>query len=342
MIYCPKCQVNLTDHAGRYHTCLDEKVCIDCGQNKPIGEFPSHASSYDGHKLRCNICWDKHKKADVVIKREQRRQYREQSRQEHYRRQHENVILREHGYRWRKTDEKVGDDDEYGCSTEEVWQLYTPQGNPIEIEEALAEIEHIGEYTKQSKAPIGNIADVTQWASELIQRNPLILDTETTGFGKQAEVIEMAIVDIAGQILMKTLIKCQDRIQPGASRVHGITDDMLKSSNIPTFPQVLNWIKAHIGNDKELVIYNSEYDLMVLRNTAKRYDLTFPAYRTHCLMLQYSAYVGELGNYGDYLHQKLDKACSEFGIERASHRALGDAQAARQVLLKLAVAKTIV
>ena len=329
-MFCSKCQVTISASS---HNCLDEKVCIDCGQKKPIGEFPKHPSSFDGHKHRCNVCWDKYKQAEVIIKQEQKRLQKEQSRQESHQRQQENAILKAHGYRWRKIEMEVSD-EEYGYYTEEKWQLYTPKGKSIEVEEALADIECL----EQPKEPMGNIAGVKQWARELIQRNPLILDTETTGFGEQAEVIEMAIVDISGRTIMKTLIQCQDKIQPGANRVHGITDDMLKSTNISTFPQVLNWLKAHIRDEKEIVIYNSEYDLMVLRNTAKRYNLTFPTYKTHCLMLQYSAYVGELGKYGDYLHQKLDRACLAFGIERASHRALGDAQAARQVLLKLASA----
>lgn len=295
------------------------------------GKVNQGVSSVDGHKHSCIVCWEKHltekRKSEWQAKQERKERDRQQREQNHQR----NTLLREHGYRWRSEEQEVDYGEEEDSRFEIVWQLYDKYNRPITLDQALSEIDSI----IHPQAPQGNILAVQSWAQELVQRRPLILDTETTGFGTQAEVIEMAIVDIAGHTFMRTLIKCQDRIPPQASRVHGITNDMIQPNNIPTFPQVLNWLKTHIGEDRELVIYNAEYDLMVLMNTAKRYGLTFPSYETHCLMLQYSAYVGEPGTQGPYRYQKLARACTEFGIEHVSHRALGDAQAARQVLLKL-------
>ncbi len=178
---------------------------------------------------------------------------------------------------------------------------------------------------------------VQSWAYNMVQHpQTLILDTETTGLGPRAEVIEIAIVDIAGKILMDTLVQCQDPIPQDAVRIHGITKDMLEVEKAPTFPQLWPELEPLL-RDHKLVIYNADYDLSVIRGTARRYKIALPPMMApSCLMLHYSAHVGDERWDGDYVYQKLITACREFKIEHTSHRALGDAEAARQVLLKLA------
>jgi DNA polymerase III epsilon subunit-like protein len=42
----------------------------------------------------------------------------------------------------------------------------------------------------------------------------LILDTETTGFNEQAEIVEIALVDKYGEVYLDTLIQCQAEAIP--------------------------------------------------------------------------------------------------------------------------------
>jgi DNA polymerase III epsilon subunit-like protein len=67
----------------------------------------------------------------------------------------------------------------------------------------------------------------------------IFLDTETTGFSAAAgdAVVEIAIVDSAGRVLIDTLIDPQRSIPWQASNVHGITNEMVR--NKPTLKQVM-------------------------------------------------------------------------------------------------------
>jgi DNA polymerase-3 subunit epsilon len=44
----------------------------------------------------------------------------------------------------------------------------------------------------------------TEQARLIMQQNPLILDTETTGLGRDAEICEIAVIDARGRILVDT------------------------------------------------------------------------------------------------------------------------------------------
>ena len=49
--------------------------------------------------------------------------------------------------------------------------------------------------------------------------NALILDTETTGLGDDAEVVELAVIDCAGVVLLDTLVRPSGPVPAGARGV---------------------------------------------------------------------------------------------------------------------------
>jgi len=149
-------------------------------------------------------------------------------------------------------------------------------------------------------------------------------------------VIELALLDKYGEVYLDTLIQCQQEAIPQeAMRVHRIHESMLR--NAPTFPQVWQKVQPLLASH-EFVIYNAEYDLRLLRQTAKRHNLELPPMQTHCLMQRYSAYVGQASTRSEgYRSMRLAAACFHFQIEQTdAHRALSDAQASLEVLHKLA------
>jgi DNA polymerase-3 subunit epsilon len=168
-----------------------------------------------------------------------------------------------------------------------------------------------------------------QWARDIMKRHPLILDTETTGLDPaKDEIIDLALVELDGTVVLNTLIQCRGIIPDDAIAVHGITNEMLRGQ--PTFPDMWQQLRPYLS--RPLVIYNTAYDIPMLAYGALRYGLRMSRPDAHCLMCQYTEYrVGPAGSY-----QRLEVACQEFGIEVSSHRALADAQATRQVLLHLA------
>jgi len=65
-------------------------------------------------------------------------------------------------------------------------------------------------------------------ARELLLKEPIFLDTETTGLDNRAEIIEISIVDYQGKVLFDELVKPMRTIPIEATRVHGITNDDIK------------------------------------------------------------------------------------------------------------------
>ena len=78
--------------------------------------------------------------------------------------------------------------------------------------------------------------DAIQRAKEYLSRKPVYLDTETTGTGPNAELVEICIVDHDGAILLDTLVKPRGKIEAGARNVHGISDSLL--SDAPSWQDI--------------------------------------------------------------------------------------------------------
>lgn len=178
-------------------------------------------------------------------------------------------------------------------------------------------------------------------AGDWLNQNCLILDTETTGLGEDAEMVEISVIDAQGNTLLNSLVKPSKRIPAAATAIHGITDEMVAGA--PTWDELHNRFVDVISNTEQpLVIYNDAYDVRILNQTAFIYGL--PSYFTsgfirkcdqvHCAMLAYSEFYGEWDNYRDnFRWQKLTNAVQQCGLEvEGAHRSLSDCQMTLQVL----------
>jgi DNA polymerase III epsilon subunit-like protein len=166
------------------------------------------------------------------------------------------------------------------------------------------------------------------WTHDLLSGkygNWVILDSETTGLGGYAEIIELAIISKYGSTLVDTLIKPTVEVEEGARRVHQITDEMLEAA--PTFPEVFPKIVDAIAG-KLVVIYNSSFDLGKLQHCADIHNLELPKFRASCAMNWYAQYYGDWHDYWEnYTWKKLPGG---------SHRALGDARACYDLVKRMA------
>jgi hypothetical protein len=76
--------------------------------------------------------------------------------------------------------------------------------------------------------------EVILWARQVVEESEtLILDTETTGLDDHDEVIQLAMIDMHGNVLLDTLVKPTVCVTPEARTVHGITDEVLAQA--PSF-----------------------------------------------------------------------------------------------------------
>ena len=178
------------------------------------------------------------------------------------------------------------------------------------------------------------------WAKALLQAQSfVILDTETTGLGSNAEICQIAVIDHEGKTLIDSLIQPTVEIEPGAIAIHGITSAQVEQC--PGFHLELVPILQAIRN-RDVVIYNAEFDLKMLRQSARPYGiwLAFPTSdrcqcriftnggSIHCAMQWYSQWVGEWNDYHqDYKWQRLPGG---------DHSALGVCKATLEVIRRMA------
>jgi len=84
-------------------------------------------------------------------------------------------------------------------------------------------------------APTARLAAI-QFAHSKLAVKLVYLDTETTGLGADAEIVEICVLDHDGRVLINTLVKSKSVIPPIVTRIHGITNLMVAKS--PTWRDI--------------------------------------------------------------------------------------------------------
>jgi DNA polymerase-3 subunit epsilon len=114
----------------------------------------------------------------------------------------------------------------------------------------------------------------------------LYLDTATTGLNSSNDdkLVEIAILEQTGEILLNTLINPERNIPKIASNIHGITNNVVSDS--PTFEQLWPQIKKLIDG-KDVVMYNAKYDVQFFPNSLSN------ARSINCAMLEYAERINQ-------------------------------------------------
>jgi DNA polymerase III subunit epsilon len=165
----------------------------------------------------------------------------------------------------------------------------------------------------------------------------LILDTETTGLDPEDghRIIEFAALEVINRKLtgnkLHLYINPERLIDPGATKIHGITDEQVK--NEPNFAAVAKNIIDFIEGS-ELIIHNAKFDIGFLD-----YQLQKAGYN------KTNAYVSGVVDTLNMARQKfpgaknnLDALCDRFDISRTHrdfHGALIDCRLLLDVYLAL-------
>lgn len=173
-----------------------------------------------------------------------------------------------------------------------------------------------------------------QLAKEKIQSGLVYLDTETTGYARDSEIVEVCALDDQGEVLFESFVKPTQPIPRDAIRIHGITNEMV--GNAPT------WISVWPNLEKVLAgrvvgIYNAEFDLRLIQQTHIKYRMqwsTRAGFTPFCIMKLYAQYYGEWNrSRGSYRWLSLEEAGRQCRIPLPnSHRARDDCLLARALL----------
>lgn len=151
---------------------------------------------------------------------------------------------------------------------------------------------------------------------------PIVVDVETTGFGKQDRILEIAAIALnptTWEIVDEydTLINPQRDVGP--TGVHGISASMVEAA--PTFPEIVADVARRLQGTV-LIAHNIAFDLRMLRYEFDRCGIPFDAGEGLCTYRE--------------TRQKLILACEDRNIPLShQHRALADARATAELARKL-------
>lgn len=172
----------------------------------------------------------------------------------------------------------------------------------------------------------------------------IIFDTETTGMNFNRSInnpalghriIEIGCIELINRIPAKTFhkyINPEMPVDPGAYKVHGISDDYLKDK--PTFKEIYKELMDFLDGADELIAHNISFDqaflnqeLILLKADFKLED-KFGL--VDSLKIAKKKYPSQPNN--------LDALCKRFSINNSNrklHGALLDAQLLSEVYLKM-------
>ena len=162
----------------------------------------------------------------------------------------------------------------------------------------------------------------------------IVFDTETTGLESKGgdELIEIGAVPIIDGVVredcaFQSLIDPDRPIPPDSTRVHGITDEMVRGQ--PRVDVVLPEFLRYCG-PHPLVAQNASFDLGFLESACERLELPMPTGEVHDTMLM-SRQV-----FPGARRHSLDDICYRLDIEVGNrHRSIDDVLYTAQAFLKL-------
>lgn len=161
--------------------------------------------------------------------------------------------------------------------------------------------------------------------------NFIVIDIETTGLSNDDEIIEIsAIKYIAGQYSseFQTLVKPGKSIPKEATKIHGITDLMVKDAkNISeVMPGLFDFLK---DGSFPIVIHNAGFDLKFLLRDMRKLGYTLQN-KVICTLKMAKRELPNLKN------KKLETIAKHFNIQtEGHHRAYADCKITGEIFIKL-------
>lgn len=217
-----------------------------------------------------------------------------------------------------------------GTSSGSAHMVRTAKKVGIPTHVKVVDIENFNAKYREKQARKQQIESV-KWAQNiLLDKEAVVIDTESCGGSKVDEVIGIGIVRLHdGEVLMNTLVQPSEDVKFNwyATQVHGITQKALKTA--PRFPVV--WEMLHTLLDgKNVLAFNHSSDKRMLEQTTSKYRLDFPSVSWYCVMKAYKQFTMRSQNTG------LSQACLELNVKAGNHDAVEDALAAARVVHRIA------
>lgn len=156
----------------------------------------------------------------------------------------------------------------------------------------------------------------------------IILDTETTGIGKEDEIIQLSGIDGYGREVINIYLKPERKVSwPEAERVNHISPMMVSNAN--TISSIRTQLQNFLNSYKCIVGYNIKFDIRMLNQSALNVS--------HMAVIDVMPmYVKHYGTYKNgKLTAKLVEAAEHYGYNYDAHDSLEDVRATLVVLENL-------
>ena len=180
-------------------------------------------------------------------------------------------------------------------------------------------------------------------AEMLDREDVLIFDTETTGFARWSEIVEISIIDTRGDVRLNTVVMPRGAVLEDVVKVHGLTKERLAEMDAPRWPDVFESVQAVLGDAQVLAAYNFAFDRRMIEQTNQKngtgFDprLTMPS--TCCILREYERFASlGLADVKLPSSKDLSAVCTALTGEEPSdgHRALPDCRATLAVMRVMA------
>lgn len=149
----------------------------------------------------------------------------------------------------------------------------------------------------------------------------LFVEFQTSGRGKDTEIIEISVVDSSENVLFQSLIKPIKPIKEDSTKQHGINNAHVIDS--PSFADVWKSFSAVIGRS-DIAFYNADFSKrIILQSIAKAFDTPipkhfytlFPYNKVICVGEQYKDFNNfRLGYFQNNGLQHINSACGQSGV----------------------------
>jgi DNA polymerase-3 subunit epsilon len=128
-------------------------------------------------------------------------------------------------------------------------------------------------------------------AQKVLKASPVYLDTETTGLGRDDEIIEISIVDDQGAVVFDSLVRPSKPIPADSTHIHHIRDvDVQAAAPWPIIWQQVRMILAN----RLIVMYNQDFDMRMMQQTHAIYRMPWKErLNAFDLMKLYAQFRGE-------------------------------------------------
>ena len=172
---------------------------------------------------------------------------------------------------------------------------------------------------------------VQNWHSLLDRDDILILDTETTGFKANSEVLQVSVIDTKGESRFDEYILPLNPIPKDSVKIHGLNESKLKEYGARPWNEFHErFTELTTKSAQSVLVYNLDFDTRLLKQTCEMQipQATFVPYNGRCIMKEYAAYREVKNNWGNWKWHKLADAAKYEGARNQPdvHNSLNDCE----------------